>query len=428
MKEAETQAILEIGKNKYELPVLQSTIGPNVIDMSKLYSQTGYFAYDPGFMSTASCESKITYIDGDAGILKYKGYDIKFLAEEKDFVDVMYLLLHDDLPKPLQKKDFWYSINHHSLVHEKIKGLFSAFHSTAHPMSMLISAVGYLSSMYPTSWNVDDHEEMEINAIRMISKISTLSAMIYKYHIGQPFIYPRNDLGFTENFLHMMFATPCEDYYVDPVVARALDKIFILHADHEQNASTSTVKGVGSTAANIYACISAGVSALWGPAHGGANEAVIEMLKKIGNVKNIDDFITQVKNKTCRLMGFGHRVYKNHDPRAEVLKASCKEVLEAIGKTSKDNGRINFELLDIALKLEEIALKDDYFISRKLYPNVDFYSGIIYSAIGIPSNMFTVMFALARTCGWIAQWLEMKGDKSLKLTRPRQLYTGLTSR
>lgn len=417
-------AQLKIGDQTYELPIKKATIGENVIDVTKLYASTGYFTYDPGFMSTGSCESKITYIDGEAGILRHRGYEIKDLAEKSDFLEVSYLLLNGELPTQSQHKDFTSRVLHHSLVNEQLGNLFRAFRHSAHPMAMTLAAVGSLSAFYHDVLDVRDAHERELAAIRMIAKMPTIAAMAYKYSIGQPFIYPNNNLGFTENFLHMMFATPCEEYKVNPVLSKALDKIFILHADHEQNASTSTVRLSGSSGANRFACISAGIASLWGPAHGGANEAVINMLHEIGSVERIPEFIEKAKDKNSgiRLMGFGHRVYKNYDPRAAVLRETCKEVLNELGQLN------NNPLLQIAMELERIALHDEYFIERKLYPNVDFYSGIIYQAMNIPSQMFTVIFAVARTAGWIAQWKEMQEDPAQKISRPRQLYTGYAQR
>ena len=417
-------AELKIGDKTYELPVKKATIGENVIDVTKLYASTGYFTFDPGFMSTGSCESKITYIDGDAGILRHRGYEIKDLAEKSDFLEVSYLLLNGELPTKEQHKDFTSRVLHHSLINEQIRNLFRAFKHSAHPMAITLAAVGSLSAFYHDVLDIRNAQERELAAIRMIAKMPTIAAMAYKYSIGQPFIYPNNKMGFTENFLHMMFATPCEEYKVNPILSKALDKIFILHADHEQNASTSTVRLAGSSGANPFACISAGIASLWGPAHGGANEAVINMLHEIGTVDKIPEFIAKVKDKNSgiRLMGFGHRVYKNYDPRAAVLRETCKEVLNELGQL-KDN-----PLLQIAMELEKIALHDEYFIERKLYPNVDFYSGIIYQAMNIPSQMFTVVFAVARTVGWIAQWKEMQEDPTQKISRPRQLYTGHVQR
>jgi citrate synthase len=417
-------AELKIGNKSLNLPIKKASIGQSVIDVSQLYASTGYFTYDPGFMSTASCKSNITYIDGDQGILRHHGYDIKDLAEKSDFLEVAYLLLHGELPNTKQYKSFSTTLLHHSLVNEQLRNLFIAFRHSAHPMAMTLAAVGSLSAFYHDVLDVRDAEERELGAIRMIAKMPTIAAMAYKYSIGQPFIYPNNNMSFSENFLHMMFATPCEEYKVNPVLSKALDKIFILHADHEQNASTSTVRLAGSSGANPFACISAGIASLWGPAHGGANEAVINMLNEIGKPENIPSYIAKTKDKNSgfRLMGFGHRVYKNYDPRAAVLRETCKEVLAELGQLQ------NNPLLQIAIELEKIALSDQYFIERKLYPNVDFYSGIIYQAMGIPSNMFTVLFALARTAGWMAQWKEMQEDLEQKISRPRQLYTGHVQR
>ncbi len=413
---------LKIGDKTFTLPIKKATIGQDVIDVSNIYAQTGYFTYDPGFMSTASCKSTITYIDGDKGILRYRGYDIKTLAEKSNFLEVSYLLLNGELPTKEQYTSFSQKISHHSLLNEQLRNLFRAFRHSAHPMAIMLAVMGSLSAFYPDFLDVAEHER-ELIAIRMIAKMPTIAAMAYKYSIGQPFIYPDNSLGFTENFLHMMFATPCEKYKVSPIVRNALDKIFILHADHEQNASTSTVRLAGSSDANPFACISTGVASLWGPAHGGANEAVINMLKEIGTLYRIPEYIAKAKDKNdpFRLMGFGHRVYKSYDPRAEVLKETCKEVLEELGSH-------NNPLLKIATELEKIALNDSYFIERKLYPNVDFYSGIIYQAMGIPSQMFTVLFAIARTVGWMSQWKEMHEDPEQKISRPRQLYTGYVQR
>lgn len=417
-------AELIIGDKSYRLPIFQASIGQNVIDVSKLYSSTNYFTYDPGFMSTASCQSSITYIDGDLGILRHRGYDIKDLAEKSDFIEVVYLLLQGELPNNEQYKDFNYKVLRHSLINEQIQNLFRAFRHSAHPMAIVLSAVGSLSAFYHDVLDIKDEHGRELAAIRIIAKIPTIAAMAYKYSIGQPFIYPNNNYSFTENFLHMMFATPCEEYKVNPVLTKALDKIFILHADHEQNASTSTVRLSGSSGANPFACISAGIASLWGPAHGGANEAVINMLQEIGTLERIPEFIAKAKDKTSgfRLMGFGHRVYKNYDPRATVLRETCQEVLAELGQLDKN------PLLKIAMELERIALSDPYFIDRKLYPNVDFYSGIIYQAMNIPPQMFTVLFAVARTVGWIAQWKEMQEDKEQKINRPRQLYIGHAKR
>ena len=407
------------GKIIAELPILKGTIGPDVIDISNLYHDSGHFTYDPGFMSTASTKSSITYIDGDNGILMHRGYKIEDLAEKADFLEVVYLLLNSELPNKKQYQEFKDNTTYHSLVHEQLQFLFRGFPRSAHPMAILVGAFASLSSFYHDSLDLHDEKQREISIYRMIAKVPTLAAMAYKYSIGKPFIYPQNNLGFAENFLYMMFATPCEEYKVNPKIAKALEKIFILHADHEQNASTSTVRLAGSSGANPFACLGAGIASLWGPAHGGANEAVIIMLEEIGDVKNIPKFIEKAKDKNdpFRLMGFGHRVYKNYDPRALVLRENCHEVLKEIGDQ-------NNPLLNIAIALEEIALNDEYFIQRKLFPNVDFYSGIIYKAIGIPPQMFTAMFAVARTAGWLAQWKEMIEDGSQKIGRPRQSYTG----
>ncbi len=406
------------GKN-ISFPVYDATEGQSVFDISKLYAESGMFTFDPGFMSTASCESKITFIDGDAGILRYRGYDIDTLAEQSDYLEVAHLLLYGELPNAEEKKSFNRTITMHTMVHEQLHFLFRGFPRASHPMAVMAGAAASLAAFYHDSLDVNDPKQREISAYRLIAKMPTLAAMSYKYSIGQPFIYPQNDLGFSENFLHMMFSTPCEKYTVNPVLARAMDKILILHADHEQNASTSTVRLAGSSGANPFACMSAGIASLWGPAHGGANEAVINMLREIGDVSKIPEFIQKVKDKNSgiKLMGFGHRVYKNYDPRATVLRETCKEVLAELGQ-------INEPLLKIAVELEKIALNDPYFVERKLYPNVDFYSGIIYRAMGIPSKMFTVLFAVARTAGWIAQWKEMMEDPKGKIGRPRQLFTG----
>jgi citrate synthase len=416
-------ATLSIGGRDVDLPIYNGQEGPSVIDISKLYAETGMFTFDPGFMSTASCESKITYIDGDKGILRYRGYDIDQLAEKSDFLEVSYLLLFGELPDAKQKQDFVRRITLHTMVHEQMHFLFRGFPRASHPMAIMVGASASMSAFYHDSLESGDPKEREIAIYRMIAKMPTLAAMAYKYSIGHPFNYPQNDLGFTENFLHMMFATPCEKYKVNPVLAKAMDKILILHADHEQNASTSTVRMAASSGANPFACIGAGIASLWGPAHGGANEAVINMLQEIGDVKNIPAFIKKVKDKQSgvKLMGFGHRVYKNYDPRAKVLHKTCQEVLGELGQ-------INEPLLKIAVELERIALSDEYFVERKLYPNVDFYSGIIYRAMNIPSKLFTVLFAVARTVGWVAQWKEMMDDPKTKIGRPRQLFTGAQSR
>ncbi|MBN9599648.1 MAG: citrate (Si)-synthase [Afipia sp.] len=416
-------ATLTVDGKSVELPVHAGTIGPEVVDISKLYAQTGMFTYDPGFTSTASCESKITYIDGDKGVLLYRGYPIEQLAENGDFLETCYLLLHGELPTPAQKKDFDSRITHHTMLHEQMARFFQAFRRDAHPMAVMVASVGALAAFYHDSTDINDPQQRMIASMRMIAKIPTLAAMAYKYSIGQPFVYPKNDLDYASNFLRMCFAVPCEEYQVNPVLARALDKIFILHADHEQNASTSTVRIAGSSGANPFACIAAGIACLWGPAHGGANEAALAMLAEIGSVDKIPEFIAKVKDKNSqvRLMGFGHRVYKNYDPRAKLMQQTAHEVL-------KETGHGDDPLLHIAMELEKIALSDEYFIERKLYPNVDFYSGITLKAMGFPTSMFTVLFAVARTVGWIGQWREMIEDPAQKIGRPRQLYTGATER
>ena len=408
---------------RLDLPLMSGSVGPKVIDIRKLYGETGHFTYDPGFTSTASCESKLTYIDGDEGVLMHRGYAIEDLAENSDFMEVCYLLLKGELPDAAQKKKFERDITLHTMLHEQINRFFSGFRRDAHPMAVMCGVVGALSAFYHDSLDISDPYQRMVASYRMIAKMPTIAAMAYKYSVGQPFIYPRNDLKYAENFLHMMFAVPCEEYKVSPTLARAMDRIFILHADHEQNASTSTVRLAGSSGANPFACIAAGIASLWGPAHGGANEAVLKMLQEIGSRDRIPEFIKRAKDKNdpFRLMGFGHRVYKNYDPRAAVLRKSCYEVLEELG--IKDE-----PLLDLAMELERIALEDDYFVERKLFPNVDFYSGIIYKAMGFPTSMFTVLFAVARTVGWVAQWNEMIEDPAQKIGRPRQLYTGYAKR
>src|SRR5579872_2444616 len=405
-----------------DLPVMEGTIGPKVIDVRKLYAQTGYFTYDPGFMATAACRSAITYIDGDEGILLYRGYPIKQLAEKSDFLEVAYLLLNGDLPTAEQKVEFVHAITHHTMVHEQIATFFRGFRRDAHPMAVLCGVVGALSAFYHDSTDIHDPYQRMVASHRLIAKMPTMAAMAFKYSLGQPFIYPQNSLGYAENFLHMCFAVPCEEYKVSPTLARAMDRIFILHADHEQNASTATVRNAGSSGANPFACIAAGIASLWGPAHGGANEAVLKMLMEIGSKDKIGEAVKKAKDKTSgfRLMGFGHRVYKNFDPRAKVMRKTCHEVLGELG--------INDPLLELAMELERIALEDEYFVEKKLYPNVDFYSGIILKAMGIPISMFTVLFAIARTVGWVAQWNEMIEDPMHKIGRPRQLYTGHTQR
>jgi len=400
-----------------ELPIYSGTEGPDVIDVRPLTGE-GLFTYDPGFVSTASCESKITYIDGGKGVLLHRGYPIEQLAEHADYMDVCYLLLNGELPNAEEKAKFVHTVTHHTMVHEQLSQFFRGFRRDAHPMAIMCGVVGALSAFYHDSLDINDPHHREVCAYRLIAKMPTLAAMCYKYSIGQPFMYPRNDLGYAENFLRMMFGTPCDDYQVSPTLAKAMDKIFILHADHEQNASTSTVRLAGSSGANPFACIAAGIAALWGPAHGGANEAVLHMLGEIGDVENIPDFIAKAKDPEdpFRLMGFGHRVYRNFDPRAKVMKKTCDEVLAELGIE-------NDPQLAIAKELERIALEDPYFVERKLYPNVDFYSGIILKAIGIPTSMFTVIFALSRTIGWISHWSEFHSGPN-KIGRPRQLYTG----
>ncbi len=404
---------------EYNFPILSGTTGPRVIDIRKLYSETDYFTFDPGFTSTGSCESKITFIDGDAGILLYRGYPIADLATKSDFMEVCYLLLYGELPTADQKSKFTHDITYHTMVHEQLHKFIDGFRRDAHPMAIMCGVVGALSAFYHDSTDISDARQRMVASYRMIAKMPTLAAWAFKYSLGQPFIYPRNDLSYAENFIHMLFATPCEDYPINPVVARAMDRILILHADHEQNASTSTVRLAGSSGANPFACIAAGIASLWGPAHGGANEAVLNMLREIGSPNRIPEYIDKAKDADdpFRLMGFGHRVYKNFDPRATLMRETCHEVLDELG--IKDE-----PLLDLAMELERIALEDEYFVSRRLYPNVDFYSGIIFRAIGIPENMFTVIFAVARTVGWVAQWNEMIEDPSQKIGRPRQLYTG----
>jgi citrate synthase len=416
---SERKATLSIdGKDEtLELDILTGTIGPDVIDVGKLTSQ-GYFTYDPGFVSTASCESKITYIDGDKGVLLHRGYPIEQLAEQSDYLETCYLLFHGELPSTEEKEQFKGLITKHTMVNDQISTFFNGFNRDAHPMAIMCGVVGALSAFYHDSMDITNERHREISAQRLIAKMPTLAAMSYKYSIGQPFMYPRNDLNYAENFLYMMFGNPCEDYQVNPVLADAMDKIFLLHADHEQNASTSTVRLAGSTGANPFACIASGIAALWGPSHGGATEAVLIMLGEIGDVSQIDEFVAKAKDKNdpFRLMGFGHRVYKNFDPRAKVMKEAADQVLKELGLDDDP-------LLAIAKRLEQIALEDSYFIERKLYPNVDFYSGIILKAIGIPTSMFTVIFAVGRTPGWIAHWHEMMSN-SYRIGRPRQLYTG----
>ena len=423
MAESKKTAKLEFEGKTVTLPVHSGSIGPDVIDIASLYKETKAFTFDPGFTSTASCESTITYIDGDAGVLLYRGYPIEQLAEQGDFIETCYLLLYGELPTPAERQKFENTITRHTMVHEQMALLFRGFRRDAHPMAVMVAVVGALSAFYHDSVDINDPRQREIASHRMIAKLPTIAAMAYKYHIGQPFVYPKNDLSYAGNFLHMCFAVPCEEYKVNPVMARAMDRIFVLHADHEQNASTSTVRLAGSSGANPFACISAGIACLWGPAHGGANEAALKMLSEIGRPENIPDFISKVKDKNSnvRLMGFGHRVYKNYDPRAKIMQATAKEVFDQLGL-------VEDPLLQVAQELEKVALSDEYFISRKLYPNVDFYSGIILRAMGFPVSMFTVLFALARTVGWISQWKEMIEEPNQKIGRPRQLYTGPTRR
>ena len=404
---------------KTSLPVLSGTIGPDVLDISGIARDQGVFTFDPAFGVTASCESKITYIDGDQGVLLYRGYPVEQLAAKSSFMEVSYLLIHGELPTAAQLQSFVTSSSRHTMINESLLRFFNGFHHNAHPMAMVSAVVASMSAFYHDSMDINNPRHREIFSHRIIAKLPTIAAAAHKHSQGQPFIYPRNDLDYCSNMLNMFFAVPCEPYQVDPVAAQALDLLFILHADHEQNASTSTVRLAGSTGANPYSAISAGVSALWGPAHGGANEAVLSMLEQIGTVENIPKYLAMAKDKNShfKLMGFGHRVYKNFDPRAKIIREMCYKVLEKLGRT--DN-----PLFELALRLEEIALKDEYFVARKLYPNVDFYSGIIYSALNIPRSMFTVMFAIARTVGWVSHWLEMIGDPGMRIGRPRQLYTG----
>ncbi|HET7634077.1 MAG TPA: citrate synthase [Burkholderiales bacterium] len=411
------------GSPAVEFPVLSGTIGPDVVDIRSLYQKTGKFTYDPGFQSTASCQSKITYIDGDAGILRYRGYPIEALAENCDFLEVCSLILNGELPTAAAKDEFVKTVTQHTMVHEQLARLYQGFRRDAHPMAVLCGVLGAMSAFYHDSLDINDPHHREVSAFRLIAKLPTIAAMCHKYNVGQPFMYPRNDLSYAANFLYMMFAVPCEEYKPNPVLVRALDRILILHADHEQNASTSTVRLAGSSGANPFACIAAGIASLWGPAHGGANEAVLNMLGEIGDVSNIGKFIERAKDKNdpFKLFGFGHRVYKHYDPRAKLIQKTCHEVLDELGL--KDN-----KLFKLAVALEKIALEDDYFVERKLYPNVDFYSGIVYKALNIPTSMFTAVFAMARTVGWIAQWNEMVADPDQKIGRPRQLYNGVAKR
>jgi len=413
---AET-AKMSIGSKTVELPVLTGTDGPPVVDIRKLYAETDVFTYDPAFTSTASCESKITFIDGDKGVLLHRGYPIDQLAQDSSFLEVCYLLLNGELPNAAEFETFEHTITHHTMLHEQFDRFFNGFRRDAHPMAIMVGAVGALSAFYHDSTNIDDPKQRMISSHRLIAKMPTIAARAYKYSVGQPFVHPRNDLSYAENFLRMCFSVPAEDWKPNPVLTRAMDRIFILHADHEQNASTSTVRLAGSSGANPFACIAAGIACLWGPSHGGANEEALNMLKEIGTVDRIPEYVQGVKDRRYRLMGFGHRAYKNYDPRAKVMQQTCHEVLAEVGHADDP-------LLKVAMELEKIALNDPYFIERKLYPNVDFYSGITLRALGFPAEMFTVLFALARTVGWISQWKEMIEDPSQKIGRPRQIYTG----
>ncbi|KKW90946.1 MULTISPECIES: citrate synthase [Sphingobium] len=419
---SDNNATLSVGGDAKDYAILNGTVGPQVIDVRKLYANTGMFTYDPGFTSTASCDSGLTYIDGDAGVLLHRGYPIDQLAEQSSFMEVSYLLLNGELPSKKELEDFTRTITRHTMVHEQLTTFYRGFRRDAHPMAIMCGVVGALSAFYHDSTDINDPEQRKIASHRLIAKMPTIAAMAYKYSVGQPFVYPRNDLSYTANFLNMTFSVPAEEYVIDPVVVDAMDKIFTLHADHEQNASTSTVRLAGSSGANPFACIAAGIACLWGPAHGGANEAALNMLREIGTVDRIPEYIARAKNKDdpFRLMGFGHRVYKNYDPRATVMQKTAKDVLAKLG--------VNDPIFDVAKELEQIALHDPYFIEKKLYPNVDFYSGVILSAIGFPTEMFTVLFALARTVGWVAQWNEMISDPAQKIGRPRQLYTGPSQR
>ena len=420
--DAKLAGLNSLGKT-YDFGINEGTVGPSVIDVSSLYAQTGQFTYDPGFTSTASCQSSITYIDGEEGTLLHRGYPIEQLAEKGSFVETCYLLLNGELPNRKELEEFETAITRHTMLHEQMNRFFHGFRRDAHPMAIMVGVVGALSAFYHDSTDINDPEQRKIASRRLVAKIPTIAAMAYKYSIGQPFVYPRNDLDYASNFLHMCFSVPCEEMNVSPTLARAMDRIFILHADHEQNASTSTVRLAGSSGANPFACIAAGIACLWGPSHGGANEAALEMLSEIGSVDNIPEFVQRAKDKDdpFRLMGFGHRVYKNYDPRARVMQQTCHEVLGELG--IKDD-----PLLDVAMELEKIALNDEYFVEKKLYPNIDFYSGITLKAMGFPTTMFTVLFALARTVGWVAQWNEMVEDPSQRIGRPRQLYIGSPKR
>jgi citrate synthase len=416
-------ATLTVDGKSVDLPVLTGSIGPDVIDIRTLYAKTGMFTFDPGFMATAACKSSITYIDGDAGVLLYRGYPIEQLAQQCDFLETCYLILKGELPDAQQKDQFENTIRRHTMVHEQLSRFYSGFRRDAHPMAVMVGVVGALSAFYHDAMDFSDQEHRDISANRLIAKLPTITAMAYKYNIGQPFMYPRNELSYTGNFMQMMFAVPSEPYKPNPVLVRALDRILILHADHEQNASTSTVRLAGSSGANPFACIASGIACLWGPAHGGANEAVLNMLEHIGDVSRVGEYIKRAKDKNdaFRLMGFGHRVYKNYDPRAKLMRETCYEVLNELGLQ-------NDRLFKLAMELERIALEDTYFVEKKLYPNVDFYSGIVQRALGIPKSMFTAIFAMARTVGWIAQWNEMISDPDQKIGRPRQLFTGAERR
>jgi|SRR5690554_1155673 citrate synthase len=418
MKPTKATLTFDDGTPPIELPVLEGKLGPNVIDIRNL-GKHGIFTYDPGFLSTASCHSEITYIDGEQGLLYYRGYPIEQLADHCDFLEVAHLLMYGELPTADEKKQFTDRITKHTMVHDQLTNIFRGFRRDAHPMAVMVGIVGSMSAFYHESIDINDPKNREASACRLLAKVPTIAAWSYKYNVGQPLMYPRNDLSFAENFMHMMFATPCEEYIPNPILAKAFDRILILHADHEQNASTSTVRLAGSSGANPYACVAAGIASLWGPAHGGANEATLKMLEEIGDVSRIGEYINRAKDKTdsFRLMGFGHRVYKNMDPRAAIMRQTCHQVLDELGLN-------NDPMFKLARKLEQIALEDDYFVSRKLYPNVDFYSGIVMRAMGIPNSMFTAIFAMARTAGWVAQWNEMISDSESKIGRPRQLYTG----
>ena len=422
MKPSKVTLTFDNGSPPIELPILSGKLGTDVIDIRSL-GKHGYFTYDPGFLSTASCSSDITYIDGEKGLLYYRGYPIEQLAQHCDFMEVSYLLIHGELPNAEQRKDFSDTISSHTMLHDQLSTIFRGFRRDAHPMAVMVGVVGSMSAFYHDAMDVHDARHREVSAYRLLAKVPTIAAWSYKYNLGQPFMYPKNRYNYAENFMHMMFATPCEDYEPNPILAKALERILILHADHEQNASTSTVRLVGSSGANPFACVAAGIASLWGPAHGGANEATLKMLEEIGEVSRMGEYLKRAKDKsaTFRLMGFGHRVYRNMDPRAAIMRETCHQVLDVLGLHDDP-------MLKLALKLEQIALEDDYFVSKKLYPNVDFYSGIVMRAMGIPNSMFTAIFALARTVGWVAQWNEMMSDHEAKIGRPRQLYTGSTKR